>query len=346
MLSLTVDALMVGAGDLRCSLGLEVGSQDGNGSTILDTLEKIQRAADVNDLAVFGFATTPEILGRRLERGWRAFIVHSESVPYSVSTGEKLSSKKLRALLQVRSILAKYADLSDAINIPVALPLDQDSYNRLAVRLGEVIQACPVRVAVVTGYFGRAPCGILNEIGCGCTDLCAALLAVGIPGAELEVWKELDGIFTADPGHMRTARLLRTISPAEAAELTFYSSEVIHPLAMKQAVRNRILIMVKGVMYQLSVDLMSTSEVQVSMALYSKAPQVVNGTGNSHELTCQDLCCAIQDVCHCGRVELVPDMAIGGIIGRQIRRTVGLVGDIFGTLGRNNIHVKMITLAA
>lgn len=69
---------MVGAGDLRCSLGLEVGSQDGDEPCFLAALEKIQKAADANGLAVLGFAMTPEILRRRLKLGWRALMVHSD----------------------------------------------------------------------------------------------------------------------------------------------------------------------------------------------------------------------------------------------------------------------------
>lgn len=69
---------MVGVGDLRCSLGLQVGSQDGDEPSFLAALDKIQKAADVNDLAVLGFAMTPEVLRRRLLRGWRAFIVHAD----------------------------------------------------------------------------------------------------------------------------------------------------------------------------------------------------------------------------------------------------------------------------
>jgi 2-keto-3-deoxy-L-rhamnonate aldolase RhmA len=69
---------MVGAGDLRCSLGLEVGSQDGDEPEFLAAMDKIQRAADKNGLAVLGFAMTPEILERRLKLGWKAFIVHSD----------------------------------------------------------------------------------------------------------------------------------------------------------------------------------------------------------------------------------------------------------------------------
>ncbi|KAH8658403.1 putative 2-dehydro-3-deoxyglucarate aldolase [Xylariales sp. PMI_506] len=73
-----IDALMVGVGDLRCSMGLEVGSQDGDEPAFLAALDKIQKAADANNLAVLGFAMTPEILRRRVERGWRAFIVHTD----------------------------------------------------------------------------------------------------------------------------------------------------------------------------------------------------------------------------------------------------------------------------
>ncbi|KAF1823292.1 HpcH/HpaI aldolase/citrate lyase family protein [Dissoconium aciculare CBS 342.82] len=73
-----IDALMVGAGDLRCSLGLEVGSQDGDEPCFLAALDRIQRAADKNGLAVLGFAMSPEILKRRLELGWTAFVVHSD----------------------------------------------------------------------------------------------------------------------------------------------------------------------------------------------------------------------------------------------------------------------------
>lgn len=76
------------------------------------------------------------------------------------------------------------------------------------------------------GYFGTVPGGLLDEIGRGYTDLCAALTAIGLGAEELQVWKEVDGIFTADPRKVPTARLISSITPPEAAELTFYGSEV------------------------------------------------------------------------------------------------------------------------
>ncbi|KAI1826177.1 putative 2-dehydro-3-deoxyglucarate aldolase [Xylaria intraflava] len=92
-----VDALMVGVADLRCSMGFEVGSQDGEEPNFMAAMNRIQTAADANGLAVLGFAMTDEILQRRLRLGWRAFIIHSDgygifnSGTASIQNGIKLS---------------------------------------------------------------------------------------------------------------------------------------------------------------------------------------------------------------------------------------------------------------
>src|SRR5689334_10726129 len=56
------------------------------------------------------------------------------------------------------------------------------------------------------GFFGPVPGGLLKSIGRGYTDLAAALLAVGLGAEELQIWKEVDGIFTADPRKVQGAR--------------------------------------------------------------------------------------------------------------------------------------------
>lgn len=43
---------------------------------------------------------------------------------------------------------------------------------------------------------------------------------------EYQIWKEVDGIFTADPRKVPSARVLATVTAEEAAELTFFGSEV------------------------------------------------------------------------------------------------------------------------
>lgn len=117
--------------------------------------------------------------------------------------------------------------------------LDQVFYDDLAKVIGERIRRCGNRVPVVTGFFGPIPGSLLRQVGRGYTDLLAALLAVGLGAEELQIWKEVDGIFTADPRKVPTARLISSISPEEAAELTYYGSEVVHPFTMEQVNRTR-----------------------------------------------------------------------------------------------------------
>lgn len=84
------------------------------------------------------------------------------------------------------------------------------------------------------GFFGPVPGTLLRQVGRGYTDLLSALLAVGLEASELQIWKDVDGIFTADPRKVPTARLIPIVSPDEVAELTYYGSEVVHPFTMEQ----------------------------------------------------------------------------------------------------------------
>ena len=173
--------------------------------------------------------------------------ISPKTVDKIISKGENLSGRFVAALLRDRGVDSQFVNMAEVINFNVPHGLDQDFYRQVATVFRMRIEACGEKVPVITGYFGPIPGGLLGHIGRGYTDLCAALVAVGLDAEELQVWKEVDGIFTADPRKVPTARLLPTISPAEAAELTFYGSEVIHPFTMEQVIRARIPIRIKNV---------------------------------------------------------------------------------------------------
>ncbi len=171
--------------------------------------------------------------------------VNSRSKDRVISFGEKLSCLFMTYVLRDHQIDAEYVDLSDALHAGSNgagnhLPdrLDAGFYREAAQAFARKIAACGDRVPVVTGFFGNVPGSLVDgDVGRGYTDLCAALVAVGLRAQELQVWKEVDGIFTADPSKVPTARLIPSITPSEAAELTFYGSEVIHHLTMDQVVK-------------------------------------------------------------------------------------------------------------
>ena len=124
-------------------------------------------------------------------------VVAPESEDKILSVGEKLSAQFVAMFLKDRGVDSEYVDLSDVINFEVAHGLDQGFYHDLAQVIGRRIQLCGDRVPIITGFFGPVPGGLLDACGRGYSDLCAALAAVGLGAKELQVWKEVSGVYTA-----------------------------------------------------------------------------------------------------------------------------------------------------
>ena len=162
-----------------------------------------------------------------------------------VSTGEKLSACIFAGLLNSMGIDAQYVNLDGLVKGTFA-EADREFYGYARNRLAAVVQACGHKVPVLTGYFGCVPGGIIASIGRGYTDLTAALTAAAVGARELQIWKEVDGVYSADPRKVKGARVLASITPDEAAELTYYGSEVIHPFTMEQVMRASIPIRIKN----------------------------------------------------------------------------------------------------
>mgnify|MGYP002824116197 CR=1 FL=1 len=54
---------------------------------------------------------------------------------------------------------------------------------------------------------------------------------------EVQVWKDVDGILTADPRVCAEAKPVPRVSFTEAAELAYFGAKVLHPVAMQPAIR-------------------------------------------------------------------------------------------------------------
>jgi aspartokinase/homoserine dehydrogenase 1 len=66
-------------------------------------------------------------------------------------------------------------------------------------------------------------------LGRGGSDLSAALAAAALDARLLEIWTDVDGVFTADPRVVPTAACLAELSYDEAMELAHFGAKVLHP---------------------------------------------------------------------------------------------------------------------
>jgi aspartate kinase len=95
--------------------------------------------------------------------------------------------------------------------------------------------------------------------------------------------------------------------------------------------------------WRLSIDLISTSEVHVSMALHSEAPLYNGGGDDDYKLISHDLRGAIEELRVYGTVDIIPEMAIPSLVGKQMKNMMGIAGKMFSTLGDNNVNIEMIS---
>lgn len=159
--------------------------------------------------------------------------------------GERLSAGLVAHVLQQSEIPAVSVDLSYVFPQPLDTSL-RNYHQQAKQHLSKALQTARESsgyerpVCVVSGYMGEIKGGIIQGVGRGYSDLTAALVAAASNASALQIWKESDGIFTGNPTKIKNARLLSYVTPREAAELTYFGNEVLHPFTMECAIEENI----------------------------------------------------------------------------------------------------------
>src|SRR5205085_9127518 len=85
------------------------------------------------------------------------------------------------------------------------------------------------KVVVIPGYIASGPDGALVTLGRGGSDFSAAIIARSAGARALTLFKEVDGLMTADPKSVPDARVIADLHYRKAAELAYYGAKVLHP---------------------------------------------------------------------------------------------------------------------
>ena len=167
---------------------------------------------------------------------------------YLVSFGERLSVRIAAAYFNSLNIKARAFDawdlgfLSDS-NYTSA-ELLRDSWELIPKRILPHIKAGIL--PIVTGFIARDSSGNITTLGRGGSDLSATMIAASCRAEEVQVWKDVDGILTADPRLVKKARPVEIITYDEAAELAYFGAQVLHPRAMQPCIKTGTPVLVKN----------------------------------------------------------------------------------------------------
>src|SRR6476619_7182819 len=113
-------------------------------------------------------------------------------------------------LLLAAGRAAVYVDATDVIVTERRLGGIWPSFPKCARAAHERVRPLLARgqVVVMPGFLGRGPDGELVTLGRGGTDFSAARLARSLDADAVTLWKEVDGLMTADPKSAPGARVL------------------------------------------------------------------------------------------------------------------------------------------
>jgi aspartate kinase len=89
------------------------------------------------------------------------------------------------------------------------------------------------KVVVVAGFQGVTEDLEVTTLGRGGSDTTAVALAAALKAESCEIYTDVDGIFTADPRLVKTARKLSHIQYDEMLELAAVGARVMHPRAVE-----------------------------------------------------------------------------------------------------------------
>lgn len=99
---------------------------------------------------------------------------------------------------------------------------------------------------IITGFIASTENGYTTTLGRNGSDFSASIIGAGLRADKIEIWTDVDGVLSADPGIVSTVFVLPEISYQEAMELSYFGAKVIHPNTMIPAVDYNIPIMIKN----------------------------------------------------------------------------------------------------
>ena len=250
-----VVSALAGMTDALLNLAVQAQSDDGDSQDqTLDGLlrrhEQIARSFPGAEAALESILADGEALRQELNalKGSR---VTPAQLDVIAGRGELWSSRLVAAALAGAGIDSAWIDIrpimvTDA-RFTRATPYVQVINTRARECLRPLCEAG--QIPVTQGFIGATATGASTTLGRGGSDFSAALLGAALGARRVEIWTDVDGLMTADPRIVPSARTLKAASYEEAAELATFGAKILHPATAMPLVRAGIPIVILNSRY-------------------------------------------------------------------------------------------------
>lgn len=165
-----------------------------------------------------------------------------------VSIGELLSTRIISAFLNFQGINTQWYDARDLIRTDDTYREAQIDWeiteDNIINRVLPILQQG--QVVLSQGFIGSTADNQTTTLGREGSDFTAAIFSFCLNAVDMTIWKDVQGVLTADPRLFRNVQKLDRLSYKEAIEMTYYGANVIHPKTIKPLQNKNIPLYVKS----------------------------------------------------------------------------------------------------
>jgi bifunctional aspartokinase / homoserine dehydrogenase 1 len=163
-----------------------------------------------------------------------------------LSFGELLSSYIIAEALKQNLKNSSYKDSRELIKTNANYGKAGVIFESTNALIADFFASNDAQVVVMPGFIASTQDGINTTLGRGGSDYTAAIIAGALHASDLEIWTDVNGMFTANPKIVKQAQPIATISYQEAMELSHFGAKVLYPPTIQPVLTKNIPILIKN----------------------------------------------------------------------------------------------------
>jgi aspartokinase/homoserine dehydrogenase 1 len=163
-----------------------------------------------------------------------------------LSFGELLSSYIIAEALKQNFKNSSYKDSRELIKTNSNFGKAAVNFEITNELINDFFASNEAQVVVVPGFIAASLNGINTTLGRGGSDYTAAIIAGALQANELQIWTDVNGMFTANPQLVKQAQPIAFISYQEAMELSHFGAKVLYPPTIQPVLKKNIPILIKN----------------------------------------------------------------------------------------------------
>jgi aspartokinase/homoserine dehydrogenase 1 len=160
--------------------------------------------------------------------------------------GELLSSQIIAVALKQKVSNSAFKDSREVIKTNSNFGKASVDFGITNQLIADYFKGNNQQVVLFPGFIASSLDGNTTTLGRGGSDYTAAIIAAAIKASVLEIWTDVNGMFTANPKLVKQAQPIETISYQEAMELSHFGAKVLYPPTIQPVLKDSIPIFIKN----------------------------------------------------------------------------------------------------